>query len=198
MRRTVPVRAGGRSRCDRRDDAGVCATLVVMHDTSERTRPGPRRGASRTARVASVPLALVLWVLTVAGLALHAKAQFTVRERVAETFVPPDGPSGWALGATALLLVVALLWAVLTAWSAVGTIVVGVASIAAGVAMGFQTVARWVFEHLWLAGLDGLWVGFDRPPTLVVPAAITMENLTLLGSMLLAAGLATALARRRH
>lgn len=147
-----------------------------------------RRRSSMVARLASLPLAVILWLLTMGGLALHQQATAELRLNLERTF-DAGLPMGWTLGATALLVVAALLWAVLTAWSSVGTVVVGVATVAFGVAMSSREVFIWVLE---------LTNGLDWSVRQLLPAMLTPEHLTFLGSMLLAVGLGASLARRRR
>lgn len=163
----------------------------TMADMSslERPEPSPRRGSSLTARLVSLPLAVALWLLTMGGLALHGQAQVEFMAEMSRTFNVPDIPSGWTLGGTALLVAVAILWAVLTAWSSVGTVVIGIATIVAGVSMGFGKATLWVFERT---------AGLDFSAHRLVPIVLTPDSLTLLGSLLLAAGLGVALVRRRR
>lgn len=171
-----------------------------MHDMpafSARPESSARRRSSTTARLTSLPLAVVLWVLSICGVALHGQAfvegERRRREAFAtegqEAFATPGLPWEWVIGATALLVVAALLWAVLTAWSSVGTVVVGLASIAAGMAVASTTVLVQLYE--WILALDeSAWQ--------LVPFVAKPATLTLLGAMLLAVGLGAALIRRRR
>lgn len=158
-----------------------------MQGMGERLELATRRRSSLTARLASLPLAVIIWLLTMGGLALHQQAKSELRLELERT-VDPTLPMEWTLGATVLLVVAGLLWAVLTAWSSVGTVVVGVVTVAFGVVMSSRAGLLWVVER----ASDYDW-GLR-----LLPAMLTPEQLTLLGSMLLAVGLATALARRRR
>lgn len=133
------------------------------------------------ARLLTPALAVVPWLVMTGGILFLLRASRSMRLR----FEPAWGE---LVGGVVLVLLSALLWAALTAWSSVGTTVAGLCTIALGLATATHFGMRTVFR-LGREGpvrLQDLFYGFATP-TLLVP----------LGALLLAAGLGAAGARRR-
>lgn len=124
--------------------------------------------------------AVVPWLLMVAGALLVARSALAYRVNFER---------GWGelVGGLVLLVVAALLWAVLTAWSSAGTTVAGLATLAAGLFVTTRAGASLVAE-----------IGREGPVTLQTPLySVANETVLLpLGAVLLAAGLGAAGARR--
>ena len=125
-------------------------------------------------------VAVVPWLLMVGGALLVARSALAYRINFER---------GWGelVGGVVLLLVAALLWAVLTAWSSSGTTVAGLATLAAGLVVTTRAGASLVAE-----------IGREGPVTLQTPLySVANETVLLpLGAVLLAAGLGAAGARR--
>lgn len=137
-------------------------------------------GGSRVlARLLTPFLAVIPWVLTMAGLAVGAEWQ----ERFAQRF---QTEWGFLLGTAAVLVVAALVWAALTAWSSVGTVLAGALTLLLGVMIASPEAARHLFDLLMELPGGGRRVYF----------IVTPINFFLIGSLLLAAGLGAAGARR--
>lgn len=128
-------------------------------------------------RLATPFLAVIPWLLTVGGLwvlARSARAQ-------AEQF---ETDWGHVVGAVVLFALAALAWAALTAWSSVGTTLAGVVSLAFGVALSSVSLAREIYAVFPNRMGNEVWY------------FVTPMNFLLMGSLLLAAGLGAAGARR--
>lgn len=125
-------------------------------------------------------VAVVPWLVMAGGvlLLLHAARSIQI------SFQPAWGA---LVGGTLVVLVAALLWAALTAWSSVGTVVAGLCTVAAGLATatrpGIEVVSRLGIEGP--VRLQSLLYGFATPYVLVP-----------LGALLIAGGLGAAGARR--
>ncbi len=156
---------------------------IGTYDTSRTYRAEDdigRGGGSRAlARLLTPVLAVLPWLLTMAGVGLAAEWQVRYQLRF---------ESQWAfiLGAAALLVVAALVWGVVTAWSSVGTILAGLLTLALGLAVSVPEIGREVFRLGSQLPGDGRWWY----------TAMSAINLLVLGSLLLAAGLGAAGARR--
>lgn len=122
-------------------------------------------------------LAMVPWLLTMGGLWLLASATKSSWEQ----FETQWGSVG---GAVVLFVVAALLWAAVTAWSSVGTTLAGLATLAVGVALNIASVAREIYNF------------FPNTMGAQVWYFVSPMNFLLVGSLLLAAGLGAAGARR--
>lgn len=134
-------------------------------------------GSRMITRLLTPFLAVIPWLLVMGGLWLLARAGRTLSERLETQWGP-------VLGAVAVLVVAALLWAVVTAWSSAGTTLAGLLTLAAGVALSDLDIARRVHEALPHAVVDDSW------------RVVTPVNFFLVGSLLLAAGLGASGARR--
>lgn len=148
------------------------------------TDPGgrlPRRGgSSMLARLVSPFAAVVPWLLTMAGLLLASRWLFDI-QRV---------QASWEaiIGGAVLLIVAALIWAALTAWSSVGTFIAGASTVAVGVLLAEPEVYLWVATEFSSAGGTNSSMAFST---------FTPVNFFLFGSLLVAAALGAAGARRR-
>lgn len=162
-------------------------TRPISYGTSGSRTSWAQRAEDRTdppgrtlARVVSPVAAVLPWLITVVGLALLARGSVLFQR----TF---EVPWGYLLGGAAVLVLAALIWAALTAWSSSGTTIAGVLTLAAGVLLAAPGVDRQVYPPLTnLAGSQQE----------LVHHVVTSMNLLLWGSLLLAAGLGAAGARR--
>lgn len=154
------------------------------HDPLTTSSPAalPRTSGTRSrwpAHLMSPVLAIIPWVLTVWAVA-----------RLLAWVLPRPGQvqAGPVVTATALLLLAAAGWALLTAWSSVGTLVAGAGTLLLGWFAATATGQRAFFD-LGLATRT-----LDRSETL--REAWQPAQLLLLGSLLVAMSLAAAGARR--
>ena len=136
-------------------------------------------GSRALARLLTPVLAVLPWLLTMGGLVLAAEWQMRFMQRLQSEW-------GFLLGATAVFVVAALVWAGLTAWSSVGTVLAGLLTILLGLALATPDLGREIYTLLTdLSGDSG------RVYTIATPI-----NFALIGSLLLAAGLGASGARR--
>lgn len=142
----------------------------------------PRKaGSSWLARLVSPFVAVVPWLLTMAGLAVANRWLVDLQRAMEVSW-------GHIIGGTALLIVAALVWAALTAWSSVGTFVAGACTILFGVVLSVPDLFFRVSQAVSDApGLD-LGIAFDT---------LSPPRFLLFGSLLVAAALGAAGARRR-
>lgn len=143
----------------------------------DRTEGGPSR---LLAQLLAPVVAIVPWLTTFGGATLlgHATVRMQVRF---------EQPWGLLLGGLFVLVVAALLWAALTAWSSSGAVVAAGCTIGVGVLLATREGARFLWE------MTG-----EGPVTLQRPllTVLTPTTFFLVGSLLLAAGLGAAGARR--
>lgn len=158
-------------------EPGTTTATTAAQRAEDRTEGG---GGRLVAWLVTPFAAVVPWLLMVGGALLVARSALAYRVNFER---------GWGelVGGLVLLLVAALLWAVLTAWSSSGTTVAGLATLAAGLFVATRAGASLVAE-----------VGRERPVTLQTPLySVANETVLLpLGAVLLAAGLGAAGARR--
>lgn len=158
-------------------EPGTTTATTAAQRAEDRTEGG---GGRLVAWLVTPFAAVVPWLLMVGGALLVARSALAYRINFER---------GWGelVGGLVLLLVAALLWAVLTAWSSSGTTVAGLATLAAGLFVATRAGASLVAE-----------VGRERPVTLQTPLySVANETVLLpLGAVLLAAGLGAAGARR--
>ncbi|WP_435201953.1 hypothetical protein [Janibacter sp. GS2] len=155
-------------------------TSPIPHSTSRTYRAEDDlrgRGGRTLARVLSPVVAVLPWSMTVGGLWAMARVSRNSALRLEPAW-------GWLLGALALLVLAALVWAALTAWSSVGTTLAGLCTLALGVAVSIPALWQQVSPSLSRVLGQDFW--FVINPT----------NCLLMGSLLLAAGLGAAGARR--
>lgn len=158
------------------------ATTAAQH-AEDRVDGGPSR---LMAQLLAPVVAIFPWLTTFAGATLLAYATVRMQERFEQQW-------GLVFGGLVVLVVAALLWAALAAWSSSGALVAGVCTIAVGVLLATRGWSRFLWE-----------VTGDGPVTLQRPllTVITPFNFFLVGSLLLAVGLGAAgarrLGRRRH
>lgn len=137
-------------------------------------------GGSRVlARVLTPFLAVIPWVITMAGLAVISEWQVRFAQRFQTDW-------GILLGAVAVFVVAALLWGALTAWSSVGTVLAGALTVVLGLVIAAPEASRHVFDLLMDLPGDSRRVYFIVTPT----------NFLLFGTLLIAAGLGASGARR--
>lgn len=144
-------------------------------------RPPASWSANRlVARLLTPVLAVVPWMVTLAGGLMLSQSVMQFQVRL-------EGNWTLLIGGTLVLLLGALLWAALTAWSSVGTTVAGMATIIVGLLAYTQTGMRAIYE-----------IGIESPLRLQWPLIMFVDSMTLIliGSLLLAAGLGAAGARR--
>lgn len=135
-------------------------------------------GGGRALAQALAPVvAIVPWLMTMGGLWALGRASESLAARFQTDWA-------WVLGGLALLVVAALVWAAVIAWSSSGAIAAGLCSLAAGFALSFPSVMSEVYSALPRSGGRSLWY------------VVTSGNFMLLGSLLLAAGIGAAAARR--
>lgn len=135
-------------------------------------------GGSRALAQALAPVvAVVPWLMTVGGLWAMGRASESMAARFQTDWV-------WVLGGLAALVVAALVWAAVIAWSSSGALAAGLCSLVAGVALSIPGVMSEVYSALPSGGGRSLWY------------VVTSGNFMLLGSLLLAAGLGASAARR--
>ena len=145
---------------------------------AQRAEDRTEGGSSRLLAWLLTPLVAVLpWWVTIGGLWMLARGW----RSYAEQFQPQWGAT---FAGAAVLVLAALLWAAVTAWSSVGTTVAGLCTLALGVALGDLQLARSIYD------LVPTSVGRDAY------VILTPMNFLLFGSLLLAAGLGGAGARR--
>lgn len=138
-----------------------------------------RGGGSRIlARLLTPVLAVIPWLATVAGLGIVSEWQMRFAQRFQTDW-------GILLGAVAVFVVAALLWAALTAWSSVGTVLAGALTVVLGLVLASPEASGQVYELL-----RDLPVDNRRMYSILTPT-----NFLLIGSLLLAAGLGAAGAR---
>lgn len=138
------------------------------------------RGRSRVlAWLLSPVLAVAPWLLTLAGFVV-VSGWYVGFQRA---FATQWGP---LLGGLVVLVLAGVLWAVLTAWSSAGAIVAGAATIVFGLLLGVVEVNRAVLD-----ALRGLGIELTSAYYVFTP-----PSMILVGSLLLAAGLGAAGARR--
>lgn len=170
----------------------VTATIVVMADYDSSPTSPISRGSSRTyraeddlggrgsrtlARVVSPLVAVLPWLMTAGGLWAMARVNRNYALRLEPAW-------GWLLGTLAVLVLAALVWAALTAWSSVGTTLAGLGTLALGIVVSMPELWQQVSPSLIrVLGRDYWFV-------------INPTNCLLMGSLLLAAGLGAAGARR--
>lgn len=170
----------------------VAAMLHVMADTDPAPTSALSSGTTRTHRaeddigrsgdralawLVTPFLAAIPWLLTMGGLWVLGRAARTQAVRFETAWVE-------VLGAAALLVVAALLWAAVTAWSSVGTTLAGVVTLVLGVLLHQPSVAREAYRLLSGGASGEVWY------------VVTPMNFLLLGSLLVAGGLGAAGARR--
>ncbi len=131
-------------------------------------------------RLLTPVLAVVPWWMTIAGVANLQRWYFDYARRLESMTVT-------LLAAVAVLLVAAVIWGALSAWSSAGTLLAGGVTVLWGFATGLPSVMRTIFQATSLRDLTGVQL-FQVLTSPVV--------LVLLGSLLLAAGLGAAGARR--
>lgn len=162
-------------------DSDHAPTTAISYGSTNRTYRAEddiSGGGSRLlGRVLTPFVAVVPWVMTMGGLWLLASSA----KSFAEQFETNWGQVG---GAVVLFVVAALLWAALTAWSSVGTTLAGLLTLALGVALSSVSLAREIYNLV--PGAMGQQVWYF----------VTPMNFLLMGSLLLAAGLGAAGARR--
>lgn len=164
-------------------DTDPAQTSPISYGSSRTFRAeddiGGGGGSRMLARVLTPFLAVIPWLVTVAGLAVMAEWQV----RFAREF-----QTSWeiVLGAVVAFLVAALLWAALTAWSSVGTVLAGLLTIGLGLVVASPEASRPIFEVL--QDLPG----GNQP----VYSVVTPTHFFLIGSLLIAAGLGASGARR--
>lgn len=152
------------------------------HQMAKPVGGAPRRaGSSAAARLVSPFIAVVPWFLTMTGLTVASRWHITIVRTM---------ESSWAvvIGGTALLILAALIWAALTAWSSVGTFVAGACTLLLGLLLSSPEVYIPASRKLFDGSVPG-WQAMAltlSPPTFL-----------LIGSLLLAASLGAAGARRR-
>ncbi|WP_201467865.1 hypothetical protein [Janibacter melonis] len=154
-----------------------------MTTTTDDASPYRLEGRPRSrglARALSPLVAVAPWLLTVAGIALAGEWQRGVYARGERSL-------GLLLAALVVLLLAALLWAAVTAWSSVGTVLAGVLTVVLALALGAPgPVSRAISQSVLEAGLP-----YRAYAVLVAPVPFLV-----LGTTLVAAGLAAAAARR--
>lgn len=136
-------------------------------------------GSRALARLLTPVLAVLPWLLTMAGVGLAAEWQVRYQMRF---------ETQWAfiLGAAALLAVAALIWGAITAWSSVGTVLAGLLTLALGLAVSVPEIGSEVFRLGSDLPGDGRWWY----------TAVSSINLLVVGSLLLGAGVGASGARR--
>lgn len=150
----------------------------MSHGSTFRAEDDIGRGSGRVLpRLLTPFLAVVPWLVTMGGLWMLARSGRAFAERFETQW-------GFTLGAVALLLVAALLWAALTAWSSVGTTVAGLCSLVFGIALSDVRLTSEIHQLVPDLMTRDVWL------------FITPMNFLLLGSVLIAAGLGAAGARR--
>lgn len=123
--------------------------------------------------------AVVPWLVTIAGAVVLSRwLQVMQRNFEAEW--------GLVVGGTAVLLLAAVLWAVLTAWSSSGAVVAGLATIGLGVALAEPGFGYKIMRPIVELSSVAREASYIMTPLLLIPV----------GSLLLAAGLGAAGARR--
>lgn len=132
------------------------------------------------ARLVTPFLAVVPWLMTMAGLFVLGRSYLELQQRLQTSW-------GWVLGGTALLVLAALVWAVVTAWSSAGTTVAGVCTLLLGGAFAVPELQMEFFALI-------RKVGFLNHATSY--GVFSTMNFMLYGSLLLAGGLGAAGSRR--
>lgn len=166
-------------------DTDPAPTSPISYDGSRTYRAeddisrGGGGGSRALARLLTPVLAVIPWLLTMAGLAVAAEWQLRYQQRFETDW-------GFVLGAAAVLVVAGLIWAALTAWSSVGTVLAGVITLVLGGVVASPEAGRQIYDLLLDLPGDGRRVYFIVTPT----------NFFLIGSLLIAAGLGAAGARR--
>lgn len=145
------------------------------------TSATPERHGRLLARLLSPVAAVVPWLLTVAGLALAQRSYLEMVRAYRESW-------GTVLGAAAVLVLAALLWALVVTWSSTGPLLAGAATLLLGVVVVQRDVSAWV----WQRSIDG----FGPTGAPAVNLALSAPSLLLVGSLLLAVGAGAAGARR--
>lgn len=142
--------------------------------------PGPSRSSRLLAYLLTPFVAVVPWLLTLLGIGLVNRGMLDY-QRTFET------PWTWVLGGAGALVLAALLWALLTAWSSLGTLLAGLLTLILGLLVPTRPVSRWLVDIAYDAG------------SLVRETVLTLTNpvyFLLIGSLLVAAALAASGARR--
>lgn len=163
------------------ESTSASTTAGAAAPWTRRSQDTPGGGGGRVlARVVTPFVAVVPWLIMLVG-------QFLLLRSLQSYRVQFEMGWGELVLGIVVLMVSALVWAGLTAWSSAGTTVAGLATIAVGVAVATAPGARLVFR-----------IGREGPVTLqsVIYAFFTPANLVPLGCLLLAAGLGAAGARR--
>lgn len=148
---------------------------------TQRAEDRPGAGGGRlVAQLVTPFVAVVPWLLTAAGALLLANASIAYRLTY---------ETGWAelVGGVLLTLLAAAIWAALTVWSSVGATVAGLCTLVLGIVAATEPGARMVYR----IGREG---PVSLQSSLYIVATPTM--LIPLGSLLIAAGLGAAGARR--
>lgn len=165
------------------------AETTTTSTTEGSTAPWAQQAEGRTggggrsrvlARVLSPVAAVLPWLVMMAGQGLMLKAYESYRIRF---------EMGWGtlIVGVILMLVAAILWAALAAWSSTGPLVAGAATIGLGLFVATSSGARLIYR-----------LGVEGPASVqsVMYGVLTPVNLIPIGSLLLAAGLGAAGARR--
>lgn len=126
-------------------------------------------------RLLSPLLAVVPWWLTMIGTGLLVRWFSPESYRTSWT---------WLIGGTTVLLLSALAWGALTAWSSLGTLVAGTITVVFGVLTATWAARRFLFAHLG----GGTWGA-------TALNVVEPRHLVPIGTMLVAAGLGAAGAR---
>lgn len=167
---------------------GDAETTTTSTSDGAAAAPWTQRAEGRTggggrsrllAWLLSPVLAVVPWVVTIAGFGM-VTGWYVGFQRA---FATQWGP---LLGGLVVLVLAALLWALLTAWSSAGTVVAGTATIIFGLLLGVVDINRAVLDTL-----DALGIELTSAFYLFTP-----PSMILVGSLLLGVGLGAAGARR--
>lgn len=160
---------------------GTSRPATSWAQRAEDRAASPTGGRSRLAGQLVTPfLAVLPWAGTVVGCLLLARATTQMQMRFEQSW-------GLIIGGALVLVIAAVGWAAITAWSSSGAVVAGLCTMATGVFVatrpGMQAVSQ---------------LGQSGPVPVQYPlySVATPLNLLVLGSMLLALGLAASAARR--
>lgn len=156
------------------DQYGASTATTAAQRAEDRSEGG---GGRLLAWLLTPFAAVVPWWLMCAGVWVVARALQAYSVRFTTEW-------GTALAGVAVLLLAAVLWAAVTAWSSVGTTLAGVCTLAFGLAMFALSVSHRVYDLV--------------PRSLGREAYFVLSplNFVLMGSLLIAAGLGAAAARR--